>query len=114
MDGSPMLEEDKTWITDQFDSKVAELTLQFERTIAASIRELPCDGMQVQVQAIALQVGKNDQRLSNSKEFADKLDNVKNTKRILSLSIWQLVIGGLGIIGISNIPWPAIIKLFTK
>lgn len=114
MGGLPMIQEDKDWITNQFNAKVAEVKLEMVKEIAEAVKELPCSIVQDKVNELAVEVGKHKQQLSNGKEYSDKLDKVKSDNRAFGFSKLQLVIGIFSLIGISNIPWGTIFKLIVK
>jgi len=96
-----MTEADKTWIVDQITIQRQASKLERAEEFNKLLKALPCR-----------EIDRRVSKLENGKAAEEKADEVKANRRTFEISLWRLVIAGLGIILGSNIS--DIVKLLTK
>ena len=109
--GNPMVEEDKVWFLEQFESKVNSLRLEWVKELNTSIDKLPCEIASKQRQAHALKIQSLEQTIADADRFAEKLQKMKDNNDIVGIKKWQLFVASAAVIVSSNIPFSDIIKL---
>lgn len=109
--GIPMIDEDKAWILQQFESKVNGIKLDMIKDINAAIGELPCEIAAEQRQTHALKIQGLEQTLADADRFAEKLEKIKSNQDIVGLKKWQLFVASAAVIVGANIPFADILKL---
>ena len=109
--GIPMIEEDKVWILEQFESKVNGIKLDMIKDIDNAIGKLPCEVATEQRQTHALKIQSLEQTLEDADKFAEKLQKMKDNQGIVGLKKWQLFVASTAVIVGANIPFSEIIKM---
>ena len=97
--GEPMIEEDKTWIEDKFNSKVAEIKvevgeikLELIQAIHTAIRDLPCGDEAQKRQVNTGRINTIETRMDNGEKFEEKLEKLKNNNSNLLINKLRLIV----------------------